>query len=242
MSPGSERDSDGFLDGSEGIRPIHPSDERGGDAGGADGFAGVVIRAIPEAFLVHLAHHIQHTAVVLRFSLWKETKVGDFGAHKEHGGAVRAGRCTRTATDASGRVHGLVGHDFRDGNGIRIRRGTRALADESAGLHDPVVGFAVDDEVAFDREGICAKRFDRDDLAVAEFPHVELTGGAAARAVGNPVNGEGAGSADPLPAVGIKLDGLDPLFCQVLVDNIQHLEEGGLCGNIVGLVVLEFAG
>ena len=167
--------------------------------------------------------------------------MGDLGADEEHGGTVRAGGGAGTAADARGRVHGHVGDDFRDRDGIRVRRGARPLADEPAGLHDPVVGGPVDDEVALDREGIRSERLDRDDLAIPEFPHVELAGRAAARAVRDAVDRERAVAADAFAAVRVELDRLDAIFCQVLVDDVDHLEERGFGGNVICLVVFELA-
>ncbi len=165
----------------------------------------------------------------------------DLGTHEKHGRAIRAGCRAGSATDAGGGVHGLVGDGFWNGNGVGVGRGAAALADVAAGLNDAVEGAAVGDEVAHDRKGIGAKWLDRDGFAVLKLPHVELAGGAAAGAVWHAVDRERAGSADALAAIRIKLDRLDVFARESRVDDVEHFQERGIGGNVLGFVILERA-
>jgi len=88
---------------------VHAADEGGGDAGGAYGFAGVVVRAVAEAFLVHLANHAEDSAVGFGLALGQESEMGDLGAHEEHGRTIWAGGRTSATTDAGGGIHRFVG-------------------------------------------------------------------------------------------------------------------------------------
>ena len=107
--------------------------------------------------------------------------MGNLGRGEEHGGGVRASRRAGAAADAGGGFHREIGVVFRDRNGVRLRRGTGARADESARLHDAIERGAIDDEVLDDREGADAERFDRDRRAILELAHVKLASGRRVR-------------------------------------------------------------
>src|SRR5262249_57296582 len=113
-----------------------------------------------------------------------------------------------------GEVRVLVG----DRDRVCVGRAPGRGRDEAAGCDDPVEGPGVYDEVLDDREGRRAPRLDRDDVAVLEAPHVELTRGrAVARAVRAAVDDHAAGPADPLPAVLVEGDRVLALADQGLV-------------------------
>ena len=104
-------------------------------------------------------------------------------------------------------------------------------------------GAPIDDEVLDDREGGCPPRLDRDRVPVVELAHVELAGrGAALGAVGNAVDHEAAGSADPFPTIAVEGNRLLAVGIEVLIDVVEHLEERRIRADIVRLVGLEGPG
>jgi hypothetical protein len=60
--------------------------------------------------------------------------------------------------------------------------------------------------------------------------------------VGDAVDHEAARAADALTAVAVEDDRVLAAADQVLVDHVQHLEEGHVLVDVVGLVRLEAAG
>ena len=96
---------------------------------------------------------------------------------------------------------------------------------------------AVHDQVAHDGKRARPPRLHPDLLPVAEAPHVELAGrGSPVRSVGDAVDHQAAGSADPLAAVVIEGDGqLAPLH-EPLVDDVEHLQERHVGADVAGLV------
>jgi hypothetical protein len=75
------------------------------------------------------------------------------------------------------------------------------------------------------------------------MPQVKLAGGCARlSAVGKTVYDQGTGAANALAAVGIESNGLFAPGDQLLVHLVQHLEEGHVRDDILGLVDLELAG
>ncbi len=72
--------------------------------------------------------------------------------------------------------------------------------------------------------------------------HVQLAqGGFPLRPVGPAVDHGAAHAADAFPAVVVEGDGLLALQGEPLVDNVQHLQEGGVRGNIISLVGFQAA-
>ncbi len=87
-----------------------------------------------------------------------------------------------------------------------------------------------------------APRFDHQMVAVGELAHVQLAGcGGLLGSVGLAVHHHATGSADALAAVARKLDRLVALGDERLVDDIEHLEERHVLGDVVGLVTHETA-
>ena len=67
---------------------------------------------------------------------------------------------------------------FRDRESVRVGGGPAALSDEAARLDDPIESAPIDGQIAHHRERRRPKRFNGDDVAIVELPHVELAGGA----------------------------------------------------------------
>jgi hypothetical protein len=79
-------------------------------------------------------------------------------------------------------------------------------------------------------------------VTVFELAHVELAhGGALLLAVGNPVDGEAARTANAFATIALERDGLFTVVDQVLVDDIEHLEERRVLADADG-VRLELPG
>ena len=66
-------------------------------------------------------------------------------------------------------------------------------------------------------------------------------GGGLLGAVRAPVDHHPAGTADALPAVVGEGDGLDVVVDEALVDDVEHLQERAVLGDVVGVDVEEAA-
>jgi hypothetical protein len=106
--------------------------------------------------------------------------------------------------------------------------------DEAAGLDDPVERGAVDDQVLDDREGPRAPRLDVDRGPIGERPHVQLARGGRDRGsatVGGTVDDDATHATDALAAVVVERHRLLALDGEVLVEQVEHLEEGHVFGD-----------
>ena len=140
---------------------------------------------------------------------------------------------------------------MRDQDVVGILRGTGAHGDEAARLEDLIEGGTVYDEVLDNGETLAAPRLHGDGGAVLEVTHEELAGGhVIVRTVGTAVDIEAAGAADTFAAVVVERHRtatlaaalhrhrVETLADQLLVQDIEHLQEGGVlfdAGNMVGL-------
>jgi hypothetical protein len=76
-----------------------------------------------------------------------------------------------------------------------------------------------------------------------EVPHVELADrGVLEAAVGDAVDHEPAGAADPFAAVVLEGNRLLALLHQALVDHVEHLEERHMLVDALRLVTDDLAG
>ena len=189
--------------------------------------AGAGVRAIAEAEFVHLGDHGAGAAGGFRLALRQQGEGTDAGGHEQHGGAVLTGGDAGAATDAGGGIHGQFRVIVRDEDGVAILRGTGADGHETAGLEDLVEGLTVHDEVLDHREGGGAPRFHGDGGTRLEMTHKELAGRhLVVRTVGTAVHIQGAGTADTFMAVVVEGDGFHTLADELVIEDIQHLEEG----------------
>ncbi len=225
-----------------GVVAVELGDHVEGDAFGADGLAFADVGATAEAFAVHGADHGEGAAVFLDLTLWKVVHVGDLGGGKEHGGGVGTGGDAGPATDTGGGIHGGIGGLFGNGDGVGVDGASGTGGDESAGLDDAVEGGTVDDEVLNDGKGFGAPGLDGDGFTVFEVTHVKLAGGGLFfRAVGDAVDGEGTHAADAFAAIMVKGEGFFALRDELLAEEVEHFEEGGILGDVVELIVLKAA-
>lgn len=131
---------------------VEASDVGDGDTFGALGFAGTSVGAVAETEFVHLGNHCFGTTSCLDLPLREEGELANLGRDEEHGGAVFASGSASSTADAGCGVHGGVGVLFGNGECIGVLSGAAADASVATGLHDLVVGRAVDHEVADDGE------------------------------------------------------------------------------------------
>lgn len=119
--------------------------------------------------------------------------------------------------------------------------GACAYADVAAGCLDLVEGGAVYHAVLDDGEGCGAPGFNGDDVAVVEAAHVELAGGSAGfgLAVGRTVDVERAHTADAFAAVVVEDEGFFAFADEFFVEDVEHLEERGVVGDVVHLTGVE---
>ena len=101
---------------------------------------------------------------------------------------------------------------------------------------------AIDRQIFDDRKRADAKRFDRDGLAVAKFPHVKLAHRAwMIGTVSFTVNRKRAGAANPFSAIRVERDGFLASTEQIFVQNIEHLEKRSIRRNVADFVIDKFA-
>ena len=201
----------------------------------ADSFASTSVGAVTETEFVHLGNHCLGTLGSFGTTLRKECELTHLGADEQHGGTVLAGSHASAAADAGGAIHGFVGILLGNEDGVGILRSTGANGDITAGSLDFVKCGTIDHAVFDDGESSGAPGFHGDDVAIVEAAHVELTGGGTGfcLAVGRAVDVEGAHTADSFTAVVVKDEGFFALFNQFLVEDVEHLEEGSVVGNVV---------
>ena len=157
----------------------------------AGGLALVLVGAVTEAEGIHLAHHGEHTLVLLGLALGKKVEVSSLGGGEEHGGAVLAAGHAGTTAHACGGVESGVGRLLAHGHVVGVGSRTGADVHETAGSDDVVQSGTVYHEVAQQREGLGAEGFNPDGVAILELTHVELAGGHLLAAVRHTVDGEG---------------------------------------------------
>ena len=221
------------------ILAVQTGDVVDGDVLRALHLAGAGVGAVAEAEFVHLGDHGAGAAGGFRLALREQGEGADAGGHEQHGGAVLAGGDAGAATDASGGVHRQFGIIVRDEDSVGILRGAGADGDETAGLENLVKGLTIHDEVLDHREGGGAPRLHGDGGARLEVTHEQLAGGhLVVRTVGAAVHIQGAGAADALAAVMVEGDGLHALADELVIEDVQHLQEGGILlhvGDMIGL-------
>jgi hypothetical protein len=101
----------------------------------------------------------------------------------------------------------------------------------------PVERLPVDDQVAQHGESPCPPWLDEDLIAVGELAHVELARGRALLpSVGLPVAHHPAAAADALAAVVLEGDRFLASGDESLVDDVEHLEEGHVGTDSLGLL------
>ena len=210
------------------------------DVLGALGSAGTCIGAVTESQFVHLGQHGLDALLGLGTSLGQQCKLADLSAHEEHCRTILASSHTSTTANTRSTVHSLIGGYLADGDGIGILCATGVEAHITTCLLNLIEGIAVDHEVFQHREGGTAPRLNGDGLAIVEAAHIKLASGCSrGGAVGVTIDIERAHAADTLAAVVVKVDGLLALLDELLIEDIEHLEERGVSGNVLHLVGLE---
>ena len=222
---------------------VEAGDVGDGFAFWAYGFASTSIGAVAKAEFVHFGYHCLGTTGCLYATLWKEGELRHLRGDEEHGRAVLAGCHAGTASDAGGAVHGFVGIFLRDEDGVGILWSTCADGGVATCLDDFVEGRAIDHAVLDDRETSRTPRLDGDDVALVEFAHVELASGGSTLglAVRCTVDVERAHAADALAAVVVEHERLLAFVDKLLVQDVKHLEERGVIGDVVHFVGVEMS-
>ena len=222
---------------------IQPRDEVDADLLGTRGHALAVVAAGTEPLRFHHLDHAQHALGALRLALRQEAEVRHLRRHEQHGGRVGAGGDARATSDALCGVHGAIGSTLRDGDGVGLGGAAGAHGDEPTGLDHAIERAAVHHEVFDDGKGPRAPRLCPQLDAIREVAHMELTGrGGLARAVRPAVDHHAAGPADPLTAIVVEGDRLLVAPEELLVQEIEHLEEGHVSAHVRELVTPEPSG
>ena len=234
---------EGFLGRGEGVVAIQFGDPANADFFRAGGLALVLVGAVAKAFFVHLTNHTEGAAVFFRLALGKGVELASFGRNKEHGTGIFAGGNTGTATNAGSGVHGSISDFFANQDAVSVRSGSCADGDETTSLLNAIKSTAIDHEVFDDGEGFGAEWLDPNGVSVTEFAHVKLAGrGGFFRAVSDAVDGHGAHAADAFTAIMVKGHGIAAILNQAFIDDVHHLQEGGMIGDLTRLNILEMTG
>ncbi len=239
-----ERKSGGGLTAGDGsgldVFAVEALDPFGGDLFGASGGTFEGIGARTEAFGVHLSDHIEGAVVAFGVPLGHEGEVSDFCGDKEHGGGVFAGGDASATADADGGIEGFESDVFGDEDGVGFGSVSDVDGDVATGHLDAVKGRAIDEQVFDHGEGFGAPRFEDKGVAVFETAEVKLAGGGATvGAVGHAVDHDTAGSADPFAAIVFKGDGFFASGDQFIVERVEHLKDGHIGAEVLGLVGFE---
>lgn len=211
------------------------------DTLGASGLALVKVGAVAEAEGIHLAHHGKNALVLLGVALGQQIKVSSLGRGEEHGSAVFAAGHASTTTNAGSGIKSGVCRFLAYGHIVGVGGSTGAHVHKAAGGDDVVQRGAVYHQVAQQREGRGTEGLDPDGVAILKLAHVQLAGCYLFAAMGHTVDGEGAHTANAFAAVVVKVDGLFTLVYELLVNDVEHLQEGGFIGDVLRLVGFDAA-
>ncbi len=211
------------------------------DALRASGFALVLVGAVAEAHGVHLAHHGEHALVLFGLALRQQVEVSSLGGGEEHGGAVLAACHTGTTADAGRSVESGISRLLAYGHVVGVGGRTRAHVHKAASGNDVVQRGTVYHQVTQQRECSSTEGLNPDGVAILELAHVQLAGCYLLATVGHTVDGEGAHAADAFAAVVVEVNGLLALVNKPFVDDVEHLEEGGVIRDVGSLVGFDAA-
>ena len=202
-----------------------------------------MVRAAAEASRVHRGDHGLGAVQALGLALREMVKVRELGGDEQHRRTVRAGGHAGAAADARGGIHRAIRRLLGDEDIVGVGGGAAVGADEAAGGDHAIERRAIDAEVLDHGERVGAPRLDPDLVVVLEEPHVQLArGGGALTAVRATVDHQRAAAADAFAAVVIERDRLFARRDELLVEDVEHLEEGGVGGHVLDLVGDELAG
>jgi len=218
---------------------VHQRDDIDGNFLRACGFTLTVVRARTEV-LIHGLDHCFDTLVTLGLTLWKAVKVRHLCCSEQVRCTVRAGRHTRSATNALGRVHCRVGNRLRDGYEVRIWCTTGGRRDEATRFDDAIERRTIDHEVLDDWERRCAPWLDDNGVATLELAHVQLTSGRAALvAVGLAIDHQRARATNTFATIVVEHDSFLAVIDETLIQDVEHLEERCLVADLFDGVILE---
>ena len=113
---------------------VHLGDVIHGETLRAGGLAFVKVRAVAEAFLVHLGDHGQDALLRLDLALGQEAEVRDLGGYEQHSGCVLTGGHAGTATNTGGSVEGAVGIGLGNRDRGSFRSDTGVHKNEAIGI------------------------------------------------------------------------------------------------------------
>ena len=217
-------------------------------------FTSTGVGAVTKSEFIHLGHHGTGAAGGFRTSLRKQGQGADTGGDEQHGGTVLAGSNASAASDASRCIHALLGIVMRNQDVVGILGGTGTDGNETAGLKDLVECSTVDNQVLDYRETGTSPRLDGDRRTILKVPHEQLAGGhMVIRTMGTAVNIQGTGTANTFAAVMVKgnrtaalaafihCHRIHTLTDQLLIENIEHFQEGSILFDTGNMISLEMS-
>src|SRR5690606_20351069 len=153
--------------------------------------------------------------------------MGNLGCRKQHSTSIGTRSYTGTTADTSGCVKGQCSPVFFNWNCITVNGLPCIDRDKTSGLNNAVKCTPINHEVANDRKSFCAERLNPEVIAILEKPHMKLTGRCALqRTVRTTVDDHTTRSADTFAAIVFKCYRLLAFLDELLVEYIDHLEEG----------------
>ena len=199
-----------------------------------------MVGTVAKAILVHLHDHGDGPLLGLQLTLRQQGELGDLGAEEQHRRAIGAGCRAGAATDAGGRVHGLLGHVLRDQDGVAVLGRSGVDGNVPTSGDNAVQGGAINDQVLDDRETLRTEGLDDDGVAILEPPHVQLAQGSLlVRTVGGAVDHRAAHAANTLAAVVVEGDGFQALDGEPFVEHVDHFQEGTVGADVLESMFLE---
>src|SRR5208282_1415556 len=219
---------------------VHLPDEFQRYPFGAYRLAFAMIRAASEEFIPHRGHHTHGPVVTLRLTLGERVQMSYFGRGEKHGRCIRAGCDAGSTANTCGCVKGSVCIFFWNQDRIGGRRASRRCTDKASSLNDPVKSRSVHDQIADHREGLGPPRLERELVAIFEKAHRKLAYGCTSlAAMGHTVNQKTTRAADTFATIVFEGDRRFLPADQVLVEGVEHFEEGHVGCDIANLIADE---
>src|SRR5206468_10463082 len=128
----------GYLQGGLAISAVQTGNEIETDFLRAHGFTRARHGAVPKSLRIHLADHAQGASFAFGLALRQDSKVRNFGSHKQHGGSVFARCNARPAPNTSRGVHRVIARILGNRERIAIWRAARVHRDKTASLDNAV--------------------------------------------------------------------------------------------------------
>lgn len=208
---------------------------------GALSFASEGVGARTKTKFVHLANHLLYAVLSLGTTLRKKSQVADLSRNEKHSRCVFAGCNASSATDTFCSVHGFVNFVLGNQDRICVGASTSGGTDVTTSLDDFVESSAVHHEVTDHGESFGTPRLNGDLVTIVEVTHVKLASShTTVVAMRTAINIKSAHTANTFTAIVIKANRMcNVIVDELLIQNVEHLEEGTIGADVLNFVGLE---